>query len=149
MGVAEHAAEKRVTHPGIDRYITRTSSGQTYTTSKFGDGTITRDGKGNTWTTSKFGDGSITRGAWLWHVCDRANLAFPKLPALWAVSSIVLFEMRSRSEWCEIWSAAYCCGGGVAIRAAVDFRLPHIAVARNDPVQWAMDASKIQVRMSE
>ena len=82
-----------------DGYITRTSSGQTYTTSKFGDGTITRDGKGNTWTTSKFGDGSITRGAWLWHVCDRANLAFPKLPALWAVSSIVLFEMRSRSEW--------------------------------------------------
>ena len=43
-------------------HITRTSSGQTYTTSQFGSGTITRDSKGNTWTASKFGDGAITRG---------------------------------------------------------------------------------------
>ena len=33
---------------------------------------------------------STGSGAWLWHVCDRTNLASPETADLWTVSSIVL-----------------------------------------------------------
>jgi len=45
-----------------DGAITRGPDGQTITTSKFGSGYTSRDNQGGTTTTSKFGDGTITRG---------------------------------------------------------------------------------------
>ncbi len=49
------------TTPFGSGWITRTSDGRTYTTSKVGSSTVTRGPNGETMRTSPFGSGSITR----------------------------------------------------------------------------------------
>lgn len=44
------------------RPVTRTTSGETIITSRYGNGTRTTDSQGRTWTTSRYGKGTITRG---------------------------------------------------------------------------------------
>ena len=43
--------------------ITRTPSGQTIVTSRFGNGTRTTDTSGKSWTSTRFGNGTITKGS--------------------------------------------------------------------------------------
>ena len=83
---------------------------------------------------------STVGGATRWHERDRATLELSELPALWIVSSIVLFEMRqwsdsiSNSKWfILLWEVMMRSCGPTGYHA----------VMRNGAVREAIDASKV------